>query len=113
MVGLGISSPVRPGTGRVGNEAVKRALQRAVKTAAAAADRLRPARPGVVVLLYHRVGGATGTDVDLPVGLFIEQIAALSERARVVTLDDALALLSTERADEQARPAVVVTFDDG
>ena len=44
-------------------------LQRVVKGAAAAADALRPPRRGVVVLLYHRVGRRTESEVDLPIDL--------------------------------------------
>ena len=87
------------------------AAGRLVKTAAAAADRLWPPRRGVVVLIYHRVGARTGIEVDLPTGLFDDQMAWLTGHGLATTLDDAL--------DAAARPAapdrdpVVVTFDDG
>ena len=80
-----------------------------VKRAAAGADRLRPARPGVVVLLYHRVGAHTGVEVDLPRSLFAEQMAAIAGRA--VTVDAALSALGG--APGAGPEPVAVTFDDG
>ncbi|MEY2478437.1 MAG: hypothetical protein QOG87_3752 [Actinomycetota bacterium] len=81
----------------------------AVKRAAVVADRLTPSRPGIVVLLYHRVGARTGIEVDLPRSLFAEQMAAISGRA--VPLDAALTALDTQPGPG-ASP-VAVTFDDG
>ena len=81
----------------------------AVKRTAAVVDRLRPARPGVVVLLYHRVGGRSGVEVDLPRSLFGEQMAMITGRA--IPLDGALDALAGAPG-EPADP-VVVTFDDG
>jgi peptidoglycan/xylan/chitin deacetylase (PgdA/CDA1 family) len=92
-------------------------LGRAVKSAAAAADRVRPAAPGVVVLCYHRVGARSGLAVDLPTALFDEQMATLARSGRVTTIDAALAALADEhkpgKASEAAGDPVVVTFDDG
>jgi peptidoglycan/xylan/chitin deacetylase (PgdA/CDA1 family) len=87
----------------------KQTALRAVKRAAVVADRLRPARPGIVVLLYHRVGARSGIEVDLPRSLFAEQMAAISGRG--VTLDDALTAL--ERPAVPGIDPVAVTFDDG
>jgi len=85
-----------------------------MKEAAVLADRLHPPQRGVVVLLYHRVGGRSGSDeIDLPASVFDQQMAWLADRRLAVTLDGALAVLG-EPADE--RPPyhpVVVTFDDG
>jgi peptidoglycan/xylan/chitin deacetylase (PgdA/CDA1 family) len=85
-----------------------------MKEAAVLADRLHRPRPGVVVLLYHRVGERSASDqIDLPAELFDRQMAWLAERSLAARLDDALDLLA-EPADE--RPPfnpVVVTFDDG
>ena len=85
--------------------------QRAVKASAAAADGLRRPTPGVVVLIYHRVGGASRAELDLPVPLFEAQMRSLAESGRAVTLGTALDLLAAGRAVEPA--PVVVTFDDG
>lgn len=73
-------------------------------------DTLRRPPPGLVVLIYHRVGRRTKVEVDLPTGLFAEQIAELSEQATVVTLADGLARL---RDGDGSTPMVAVTFDDG
>jgi peptidoglycan/xylan/chitin deacetylase (PgdA/CDA1 family) len=89
-------------------------LGRAVKSAAVAADRVRPAARGVVVLCYHRVGARSGLAVDLPTALFDEQMAMLAKSGRVTTLDAALDTLGADH--DAAGPAVdpvVVTFDDG
>jgi peptidoglycan/xylan/chitin deacetylase (PgdA/CDA1 family) len=91
---------------------------RTLKTLAAAGDRVRPPTPGVVVLIYHRVGGGSGTEVDLPPEAFDEQMAWLAATGRVVSLDDALAQLAAgdDRAVDGEAPdegPIVVTFDDG
>jgi peptidoglycan/xylan/chitin deacetylase (PgdA/CDA1 family) len=91
---------------------------RTLKTLAAAGDRVRPPTPGVVVLIYHRVGGGSGTEVDLPPEAFDEQMAWLAARGRVVALDDAVAQLAAgdDGAVDAAAPdegPIVVTFDDG
>jgi peptidoglycan/xylan/chitin deacetylase (PgdA/CDA1 family) len=94
--------------------AVKALAGRGIKEAAALADRIRAPAPGVVVLIYHRVGGGSGSEVDLPTSLFDEQMAALAASGAAATLDDALAVLAAPPGS--ARPAVdpvVVTFDDG
>ncbi len=86
--------------------------RQSMKRLAAAFDRIAPPRPGVVILIYHRVGRASRSEVDLPSALFDEQMAMLAERARPVTIDAALDLLTGPPADDP-RPPVVVTFDDG
>lgn len=86
-------------------------MQRAVKRSAAAADRLRPPRRGIVVLIYHRVGGRSRLAVDLPTDLFETQMAMLARERRAATLEDALEALTTPATP--ARDPVVVTFDDG
>jgi peptidoglycan/xylan/chitin deacetylase (PgdA/CDA1 family) len=83
-----------------------------VKNLAATADRVRKPRRGVVVLIYHRVGGRSGLQIDLPVELFEEQMAVLAAGQRVVALDDALPLLESPAVPAAPDP-VVVTFDDG
>lgn len=83
--------------------------RRALKAAARFADRLRVRRPGVVVLLYHRVGAGTGSEVDLPPELFEDQLAAIAASGRACTLAEALERL----AGEGPADGVVITFDDG
>jgi Polysaccharide deacetylase len=86
-----------------------------LKALGAFADVVQPPAPGLVVLIYHRVGGRSSIETDLPVGLFEEQIAFLCEHAQIVSLDDGLELLQTtdsEGRNEGMRP-VTVTFDDG
>ena len=91
--------------------AVREAGGRALKAASTLLDRAHPPRPGVTVLIYHRVGGRTPVPVDLPRSLFEEQVAAVADRA--VTLDEALRRLDTADEVEDLDPCVVVTFDDG
>jgi peptidoglycan/xylan/chitin deacetylase (PgdA/CDA1 family) len=83
----------------------------AIKAIAAAADTvLRPA-PGLVVLIYHRVGRRTPVEVDLPMWLFAEQLAYLAAETEVVTLGEGLGRL--EGHGRARTPMVAVTFDDG
>ena len=84
---------------------------RMVKLAAAAADPLRSAG-GLVVLIYHRVGGGSASAVDLPPALFAEQMEELAATRRVVSLDEGLALLA-QPAPPAGPGRVVLTFDDG
>ncbi len=87
-------------------------LGQAVKATAAAVDLVRRPPPGLVVLIYHRVGAGTGAEVDLPVATFDEQIAWLAEHHRPVTLDEGLTHLDAAEPATGPQP-VVVTFDDG
>ena len=87
------------------------ALQRTVKTMAASVDRVRGARHGAVVLIYHRVGGRSGLEIDLGRGLFQRQCEELAASGRVMTLDAALDVLGGE--EPPAEDPVVLTFDDG
>ena len=57
-----------------------------MKVASAAADRWRPSVPGVVILLYHRVGGGSALEIDLDAARFDEQIAVIAESRRAVPL---------------------------
>lgn len=90
----------------------RRALQAGVKRAAGAADRIRRPPAGVVVLIYHRVGGGSGSEVDLPLSLFEEQMAHLSSTCRVTTLGAAVELVAGP-APPDGGAHVAVTFDDG
>lgn len=94
----------------------RRVLQRAVKVAATTADRLRPPADGLVVLIYHRVGAGTGSEVDLPADRFDAQVSWLVERERVLGLEEALAVLAGRApapTTGDGGPPVVITFDDG
>ena len=81
-----------------------------VKAAAGAVDVVRPATSGLVVLIYHRVGGHTPVTVDLPTAVFDDQIAELAATTNVLSLDDAVDRLA---AGQDLTGSVVVTFDDG
>jgi peptidoglycan/xylan/chitin deacetylase (PgdA/CDA1 family) len=83
----------------------------AVKVTAAAADAVHRPPPGLVVLIYHRVGRRTPIEVDLPLPLFTDQIAELAATRHVVSLVDGLARLADRSALRDA--AVAITFDDG
>lgn len=78
---------------------------------AAAVDVVRPPPSGLVVLTYHRVGAASGTEVDLPIEVFTRQLDHLAMNASVLTLDEAVARLARTQTEEQS--IVVITFDDG
>lgn len=63
---------------------------------------------GATVLIYHRVGGGTGDELDLSTERFESQLQAL-EGHEVISLDAALDRLQTG----DRRPSFVLTFDDG
>jgi peptidoglycan/xylan/chitin deacetylase (PgdA/CDA1 family) len=86
-------------------------MLRAVKNVAARADRLIPPARGVVVLVYHRVGGGSGMELEVPVDAFRRQMEFLAVSGRVRTLDRALEIVSGP--EPQGPDPVVVTFDDG
>jgi hypothetical protein len=94
-------------------------LRRTIKVASAGADRLRPNIAGVVILIYHRVGGGSGLEIDLDAGRFDDQMAAVAASNRVLSLGAALERLDspiasdTDGARDGDPPSVVVTFDDG
>lgn len=85
-------------------------LPTVVKLAAGAVDVVRRPASGLVVLVYHRVGGHTGVRVDLPTDVFDEQMAELCATRTVVSLDEAVSALEAGRPVDGT---VVVTFDDG
>ena len=68
----------------------------------------RGAAEGATLLIYHRVGGGTRDELDVPVEDFAGQLRILDSHD-VVSLDEALDRL--DRGD--ASPGVVLTFDDG
>ena len=84
-----------------------------MKLAAASADLVLRPPPGLVVLIYHRVGGRTPVEVDLPRSLFADQIAFLAEECDVVTLAEGLRRVTDGEAVGRDRPLVALTFDDG
>lgn len=84
-------------------------MRSVVKGAAAVADTLLPRHPGVVVLIYHRVGGGTDGQVDLDPAEFDRQLAHLAAEHTVLPLGDAVDALT--RGDDVT--GVVLTFDDG
>lgn len=94
-----------------------------LKRSAAAIDMVRHPRPGVTILIYHRVGRRSRSEVDLPSRLFEEQMAYLKDTHEVIDLDEALERLaglypsssSSRSSVSSSSPegAVVVTFDDG
>jgi peptidoglycan/xylan/chitin deacetylase (PgdA/CDA1 family) len=86
------------------------AARTAIKVTSAAVDTLRRPEPGLVVLIYHRVGQRTSVEVDLPTSLFAEQMAALTAETELVTLTDGIQRLADASSPS---PMVAVTFDDG
>ncbi len=90
-----------------------------VKRGLAQIDRLIPAPTGVTVLLYHRVGGRSGSEVDLDVDVFRSQLEHLRRTHDVIDLDTAATRLTARSETDHdatvrpARDAVVITFDDG
>jgi peptidoglycan/xylan/chitin deacetylase (PgdA/CDA1 family) len=72
----------------------------------------RERRPGLLVLIYHRVGAGMGQEMDLPAALFERQLRFLRKEAplEVVALAEGL---SRAEAGGLDRDLVAVTFDDG
>ena len=81
-----------------------------MKIAAAAVDAVPPSPDGLVILIYHRVGGRTDMEVDLPTARFEAQVAELAASGRLVSLDEGIARLGS--GDCGGMP-LVLTFDDG
>jgi peptidoglycan/xylan/chitin deacetylase (PgdA/CDA1 family) len=88
---------------------VLRAAHGVLQTTSVGLDRVVPPAQGVTFLIYHRVGGRSGTSVDLPVEQFREQLGWLAEDFDVLGIDEAAERL----AGDAGRPGVVITFDDG
>lgn len=78
-------------------------------SAARMLDRLVPARSGIAVLIHHRVGGGSGSRVDLDPSEFEAQLEHLAQHHHVMSLDDAVTSLGLGRPEQ----GVVLTFDDG
>lgn len=82
-------------------------MRTAVKHVLGALPSPRPAA-GATLLIYHRVGGGTTDELDLPVARFRRQLELLADHD-VVSLDAAL-----DRLDAgESSPCFVLTFDDG
>lgn len=71
----------------------------------------RDRRPGLFVLIYHRVGAGMGAEMDLPTERFEQQMRYLKRRFDVVPLASAVDALLAGRSP--SRDQVAVTFDDG
>ena len=84
-------------------------LRDVVRGSAVLADRLLPPPKGIAVLIYHRVGGGSGSAVDLGVDVFERQMASLAEAGTVLSLQQAVEAMKSGGASD----GVVVTFDDG
>jgi peptidoglycan/xylan/chitin deacetylase (PgdA/CDA1 family) len=87
---------------------LRRTLKRGLAAAARPLEELGGGSSGTTVLIYHRVGGGTPDERDLPATGFVQQVEELA-RHRVVPLD--VALDELEAGDDS--PKVVLTFDDG
>ena len=96
----------------------KAALQQAVKASAAALDALRRPPAGVVVLIYHRVGGGSGLEIDLPVAR-VRRTDGVARRDRPCGHARRRARRCSRRrlrrrtGRRTTRRAIVITFDDG
>jgi peptidoglycan/xylan/chitin deacetylase (PgdA/CDA1 family) len=100
-----------------------------VKRAGILVDRLLPPPSGITILIYHRVGGQSDSEVDLSAEMFERQLEHLSEHHRVLSLDEAASELGRdadngwaaaptttdgdEAVDHSSPRTVVITFDDG
>ncbi len=85
--------------------------KQALKWSATIVDRVVPPPSGVVVLIYHRVGGSSTLDVDLPVAAFEAQMETLAASGRVIAIDTAIDQIEGGNPSEPG--GVVITFDDG
>jgi peptidoglycan/xylan/chitin deacetylase (PgdA/CDA1 family) len=72
-------------------------------------DRVLRRPAGVTILIYHRVGGGSNSEVDLDVTAFRRQLEHLRDHHDTVALDAVPQLM----AEPGERRQVVITFDDG
>lgn len=82
-------------------------MRSALKTVLGAL-RSRKSASGMTMLIYHRIGGGTSDELDLPTEAFTQQIALLAKH-EVLSLDEAIDRLEAD----DPRPSIVITFDDG
>jgi len=94
----------------MGTTAAAAAIRTRIKQQLARAAGSAPGE-GATLLIYHRIGGATGDELDLAVHDFTAQADLLAELppGRVVSLDEATDRLQAGRRT----PSTVLTFDDG
>ena len=83
-----------------------------IKSLSATTDALLRPPAGVVVLIYHRVGGGSGSEVDLDPEVFDAHLDYLAAHHRVLTLDEAVDGLAASETANHVQ-GVVLTFDDG
>jgi peptidoglycan/xylan/chitin deacetylase (PgdA/CDA1 family) len=67
-------------------------------------------RPGVIVLMYHRILGPDRSLVGLPVEEFADQMAWVRANCEPIHPDT---LVERARHPTRMKPAVLITFDDG
>ena len=84
-------------------------LRSIVRWSASTTDQIFPPTKGITVLIYHRVGGRSGSAVDLDAAVFNEQMSTLAAGGQLLSLHEAVEALTAGRTCE----GVVVTFDDG
>lgn len=84
--------------------------RRALKGASRLHDVVRPPAAGITVLIYHRVGAATGGQMNLDADVFERQLEWLAATQRVIDLDTAVTEIS---GAGPTRSGVALTFDDG
>jgi peptidoglycan/xylan/chitin deacetylase (PgdA/CDA1 family) len=73
----------------------------------------RDPRAGVTILLYHRIGGGTHSDIDLEARRFDQQVRWLRETCAIASMDDVARLAREQGGEGGGRNVVAVTFDDG
>ena len=68
---------------------------------------------GVLILCFHRVGeeGRNSCEMSMPPGFLDRQLSLLAARRPIIPLSEALEQLG--KGDDAAKPATVITFDDG
>ncbi|MFZ9629943.1 MAG: polysaccharide deacetylase family protein [Ilumatobacteraceae bacterium] len=87
--------------------------RRVVKALSRLTDPLLTSGEGITFLIYHRVGGGTASEVDLPVDDFRAQVEYLAEHFDVMSIDDAARELQSQSVPASTRRQVVITVDDG
>lgn len=90
-------------TRRLGGDGLRARVKRQLARAASDAPPV-----GATLLIYHRVGGGSAEELDVPTAGFAAQLDALPAGS-VVSLDTAVDRLG----QGDSTPSVVLTFDDG